>query len=120
MLDSYKKYYPVFKWLLFTETWQLYHTNNEIDSSYSPSLFGKEIPVVFEKWIIKDLGLLKVAHMFYLLTQHLVGGRKKIISAAFPYARLFSLQIFRAGNKNQLMVHGACGISLSRAEPRSC
>ena len=31
---------------------------------------------MFEKWIIKDLALLKVAHMFYLLTQHLVGGKK--------------------------------------------
>lgn len=82
-------------------------------------MFGKEIPVVFEKWIIKDLGFLKVAHMFYLLTQHLV-GEKEIISAAFPYPRLFSRQICRAGNKKQLMVPGACGISLSKAEPWSC
>ena len=74
---------------------------------------------MFEKWIIKDLALLKVAHMFYLLTQHLVEGKKKI-NAAFPYPRLFSLQIFRAGNKKQLMVHGACGISLSKAKPWSC
>lgn len=119
MLASYKK--NIIQYLngdYFQKLGNCNHTNDEIDSSHSPSLFGKEIPVVFEKWIIKDLALLKVAHMFYLLTQHLVG--EKEIRAAFPYPRLFSLQIFRAGNKKQLMVHGACGISLSRAEPSSC
>lgn len=50
-------------------------TNDKIDSSHSPSLFGKEIAVVFEKWPIKDLGLLKVAYVFSLLKQHLVGGK---------------------------------------------
>jgi hypothetical protein len=41
--------------------------------------------------------------MFYLLAQHLVGG--KIISAAFLCPILFSLWIFRAGNEKQLMGH---------------
>ena len=122
MLASCKKYIYIIQYLngdYFQKLGNCNRTNDEIDSSHSPSLFRKEIPVVFEKWIIKDLGLLKVAHMFYLLTQHLVGG-KKIISAAFPYPRLFSLLIFRAGNKKQLMVHGACGISLSKAKSWSC
>lgn len=56
------------------------HPNDEIDSSPSPSLFGKEIPVVFEKWIIEDRGLLKVAAMFRLLTQHLGEGEVQCFS----------------------------------------
>lgn len=75
LLALYNKFYPLFQWQLFPETWHSSHTNDEIYSSYSPSFFRREIPVVFEKWIIKKFDLLKVAHMFYLLTQHL-SGRK--------------------------------------------
>lgn len=61
------------------------HTNDNIDSSDSPSLFGKEILVGFEKRVIKGFGLLKVVYMLYLLMQHLVVGNHKCRFSLPPY-----------------------------------
>lgn len=69
---------------------------------------------MFEKWLIKYLGLLKVAHVLFANAASCWG---KIKSAAFLCPILFSLQIFRAGNEKQLIAHEACGISSHKVNP---